>query len=486
MIFNSLIPIIIAGGSGTRLWPLSRESFPKQFLSLNSDTKLSLLQQTLKRVININGIDKIHDPIVICNEMHRFLVAEQLREINFKASSLLLEPEARNTAPAIALATLSALDIDDNANIIVLSSDHIIRNIEPFHNAIRKGIEYAENDKVVTFGVIPNSPDTGYGYIESEKEINLNKPDGIKIKRFVEKPDIDKAKEFLKSKKFFWNSGMFMFKGKTFLKEMEVYMPKIVENCLLAYKNKDIDNDFTRPDSKYFLNCENISIDNAIMEKTDSGIVVPLSSDWSDIGNWTSLWENNAKDKEKNFIKGNVISKENSGCFLNSEHRLIAAIGLQDIVVVETDDAVLVSDKNKSQEIKLIVNQLKADSRKEFKSHNKIFRPWGHYTSIKEGNRWLVKLIEIKPGATLSLQMHYHRAEHWIIVQGTAKVEVEDKTSYITENQGIHIPLASKHRVSNPGKMLLKLIEVQVGPYTLEDDIIRFSDVYGRAEKNVN
>lgn len=485
MLSNTLIPIILAGGNGTRLWPLSRESFPKQFLSLDNLNNLSLLQQTLKRIQKIQGVEKIHDPIIICNESHRFIVAEQMREINIKASILLLEPEARNTAPAITLSTLAAAQIDENANLIILSADHVIKDVEKFHNAILKGIEYSENRKIVTFGVIPNNPDTGYGYIECTEEISIENLEGRNISRFVEKPNIENAKKFIKNKRFLWNSGMFMFKGKTLISEMEIYMPNLIKNCALAYEKKELDFDFCRPNKEYFKNCENISFDNAIMERTNVGVVIPLLSDWSDIGNWLSLWKNNKKDKNNNFVKGNVISKNNEDCFINSEHRLIAAIGLKNIVIVETDDAVLISDKSKAQEIKTIVNQLKVEKRSEYKSHNRIFRPWGNYTSIKEGNRWQVKLIEIKPGATLSLQLHYHRAEHWIIVQGTAKVEIEDKVTYITENEGVHIPLASKHRVSNPGKLALKLIEVQVGPYTLEDDIVRFSDIYGRT-KNKN
>ena len=483
MLNNSLIPIILAGGTGTRLWPLSRESYPKQYLKLDDSSDLSLIQQTIKRVESILGIDKIYDPIVICNESHRFLVAEQMREINIKPTSLLLEPVSKNTAPAIALSTLCSRDIDSNANLIILSADHIIKDIDQFHNAIRKGLEYVENNKIVTFGVVPDNPDTGYGYIESQEEISLDTLDGGGITRFIEKPNIEKAKQFIKNKKFLWNSGMFMFNANTLISEMELYMPQMLNDIEMSYKNRVKDNDFCRPQANFFENCENISIDNAIMEKTNVGVVLPLSSGWNDIGNWSSLWKNNTKDADSNFIKGNVISKNNHGCYFNSESRLIAALGLEDIIVVETDDSVLVSHKDRSQEIKKIVNQLKAEERSEYKAHNKIFRPWGHYTSIEEGNRWQVKLIEIKPGATLSLQMHYHRAEHWIIVQGTAKVELDNKISYLTENEGIHIPLASRHRVSNPGKLTLLLIEVQVGPYTLEDDIVRFSDVYGRAEE---
>ena len=477
---NILIPIILAGGNGTRLWPLSRESFPKQFLSLENQTKFSLLQQTLKRIENIKGIEKVHDPIVICNENHRFLVAEQMREINIKPSRLLLEPEARNTAPAITLSTLSSIEIDNNANLIVLSADHFIHDTEKFHNAILKGIDYAEKNKIVTFGVIPNNPDTGYGYIECTDEISKENLDSSNISRFIEKPNLENAKKFIENKKFLWNSGIFMFKAKTLIGELEVHMPKLIDNCLLANKKKEIDNDFCRPHREFFKNCENISFDNAIMEKTNLGVVIPLLSDWTDIGNWLSLWKNNIKDINGNSIKGNVISKDNSECFINSEKRLIAAIGLKNIVIVETDDAVLIANKTKSQQIKDIVEHLKREKRSEYKSHNKVFRPWGNYTLIEEGNRWQVKLIEIKPGASLSLQLHYHRAEHWIIVQGTAKVEIENQTSYITENEGVHIPLAKKHRVSNPGKLTLKIIEIQVGPYTQEDDIVRFSDVYGR------
>ena len=476
MNYPKILPIILCGGSGSRLWPLSRESFPKQYLSINSNDGKTFLQKTQER---LNGLDNVEDPIIICNEAHRFIVAEQLRAINISPKKIILEPFGRNTAPAIAISALKALEKNDDPILLILSSDHEILNKEKFINTLNAGINYAENEKLVTFGILPTSPETGYGYIKAAKPFTDNLQ-GIDIKEFLEKPDLERAKELIEDKRFTWNSGIFMFKAKTIIEEIEKYSPDIIKYCQESLKQSRNDLDFVRLEKMSFEKCPNISIDCAVMEKTKKGTVLPLDANWNDIGSWQSVWEVSNKDKNGNFTKGKTIIKNTKNCYLSSEERLVVGIGLKDLIVVETNDAILVSNKSESQKVKEIVKILKDEKIPQGLKHSKIYRPWGNYKSIIEKDRWQVKLIEVKAKEKLSLQMHHHRSEHWIIVRGTAEVEVDDKTKILTENESIYIPLGSKHRLTNPGKIPLALIEVQSGSYVGEDDIVRFEDKYGR------
>ena len=474
---NPIIPVILCGGSGTRLWPLSRKSFPKQYLSINSLKKKSLLQQTRER---INGLSNSTDPILICNEEHRFIVAEQMREIDTKPYSILLEPFGKNTAPAITLAAIKALEKHKDPILLVLSSDHEIKDQNKFLQVIEFGLNYANKDKLVTFGIIPTSPETGYGYIKAESPFIKGKILGKNIAEFTEKPDFKTAKMLLKDKRFTWNSGIFMFKAKAILNEIKRFSPETFSSCKDSIDKSEVDLEFQRLNKQSFSKCPNISIDIAVMEKTTKGIVLPLDVGWSDIGSWQAVWEISNKDTNHNHTKGKVFIEDTENCYVRSENRLIVGIGLKDLIVVETNDAILISDKEHSQKVKDIVKKLKEKNIPQGQNHSKVFRPWGHYISIVEENRWQLKLIQVKPGEKLSLQMHHHRSEHWIVVSGTAKVELDDKTSVLAENQSIYIPLGSKHRLTNPGKIPLTLIEVQSGSYVGEDDIVRFDDKYGR------
>ena len=474
---SKIIPVILCGGIGTRLWPLSRKSFPKQFLSISSLNEKSLLQNTQKR---LEGIENLIEPILICNREHRFIVAEQMREIMINPNSILLEPFGRNTAPAILLAAFKSLEIENNPHLLILSADHQIHNDKKFRDLIEIGMSYSEKDKLVTFGVIPRSPEIGYGYIKSEKPFNPQNIEGINISKFIEKPNFEKAKELIKDKSYMWNSGIFLFKAKTIINEIKHLNLEIYETCRKTFENSVMDLDFQRLDEKSFEFCPNISIDNAVMEKTNKGIVLPLDAQWSDIGSWKSLWENSNKDSNGNVIKGNVITQKTENCYLNSEKKLLVSLGIKDLVIIDTDDATLVADKNQSENIKDLVSELQIKKIKEVNSHKKGFRPWGFYLSIMEDKRWQVKMIHVNPGAKLSLQMHHHRAEHWVVVRGTAEVEIDGNKLILSENESTHIPLGSKHRLSNLGKTHLELIEVQSGSYLGEDDIIRFEDLYGR------
>ena len=475
-----IIPIILCGGSGTRLWPLSRDSFPKQYLNLSNNGEKSLLQETQERIKNL---DNTISPIIICNEEHRFIVAEQLREINTKPLSILLEPIGRNTAPAIALAALKASEIKDDPIIIVLSSDHLIQNKKSFIEVLKKGITFAEKGKLVTFGIIPRSPETGYGYIKAEKTFSKEDSNGSKILEFTEKPDIETAKSFLKDKRYTWNSGMFMFTATSILNEIKRFSPEIYAQCFDSIEKSNKDLDFQRLNKDHFLKCPNLSIDCAVMEKTTKGVVLPMDVGWSDIGSWQSVWDSAEKDLNGNFSLGKTLIEKTKNCYIRSENRLVVALGLKDLVIVETNDAILISNKKDSQLVKDVVKKLKDKKIPEGLSHRKIYRPWGHYVSIVEDSRWQVKLIKVKPGEQLSLQMHHHRSEHWVVVNGTAQIELNSEKKVLTENQSVYIPLGSKHRLSNPGKIPLVLIEVQSGSYVGEDDIVRFEDRYGRQEK---
>ncbi len=478
MIENSIIPVILCGGKGTMLWPISRESFPKQFWALNTDNKQTLLQQTQQRVQGIKGIA---DPLLICNEEHRFIVAEQMREISVKPQAIFLEPIGRNTAPAVTIAALKAIELGKDPLLLVLSADHMITNNQNFLRAIHSGINTAESGRLVTFGINPSAPETGYGYIEA----NDNPEDPMQpspIKRFIEKPNKETAKKFLKTGRFSWNSGIFLFKASTILQELERFSPEITYKCKKALDNNSNDLDFIRLDKKAFTECPNLSIDVTVMEKTNLGSVIQLNTQWSDIGSWKALWQNAEKDQNGNVLQGKVITQSTFNSYLRSEKRLLVGLGIKDLVVVETDDAVLVSNINQSQNIKSIVEKLNNDNKKEAKIHSKVYRPWGYYTSIIQKKRWQVKRIEVKPGASLSLQMHQHRSEHWVVVKGTALVERDSEKQFLEENESTYIPLGCKHRLTNPGTTPLELIEIQSGSYVSEDDIIRLDDNYGRKD----
>ncbi|MBD3584594.1 mannose-1-phosphate guanylyltransferase/mannose-6-phosphate isomerase [Salinimonas sp. HHU 13199] len=466
-------PVILAGGSGSRLWPKSRAALPKQFLALTSEQ--TMLQETLSR---LDGVDA-REPIVICNDSHRFLVAEQLRQKGIEHGGILLEPVGRNTAPAIALAALHALQSDADETLLVLAADHLIKDKAVFQASVKKAEQLAQAGYLVTFGIVPDCPHTGYGYIKASQELDT----GFVVEQFVEKPDMSTAKEYVDSGNYFWNSGMFMFKAGRYLEELEKYHPDILDICKRAIETETQDLDFIRIDADVFATCPDDSIDYAVMEKTAKAAMVPLDAGWSDVGSWSSLWDVADKDANGNAVVGDAILEDVHNSYINAEGRLISVIGLDDVVVVETKDAIMVANKNKVQDIKKVVNRLKEEKRPEFEFHREVFRPWGSYDSIDHGARFQVKRITVKPGEKLSVQMHHHRAEHWIVVSGTASVTIGENTRMVTENESTYIPIGEVHALENPGKIPLELIEVQSGAYLGEDDIVRFSDRYGRTEK---
>ena len=474
---NIIQPIILSGGSGTRLWPLSRESFPKQYIKLNSSDELSFLQKTQKR---LEGLKNLEDPIIICNEEQRFLVAEQMRQINITPKSIILEPFGRNTAPAIAIAALKAIEEDQNSILLVLSSDHEIKNPYNFRKAVEAGLNDAENEKLVTFGIKPEYPETGYGYIETMESYSLQLLKSLKIKSFIEKPNSKKANEYLNKDNFLWNSGIFLFKSNSIINALSLYEPELLSFCNQALTKSSKDLDFQRLDKDSFRKCANISIDNAIMEKTKNTCVIPLNAGWSDVGNWKALWEIEKKDKNRNVITGDVLVDNVKDSYVYSKKKLLVGVDLQNLIIVQTDDATLVANKNKSQDIKEIVKKLNLNSRKETKIHRKVLRPWGYYYLIEEGPTWKVKEISVNPKSSLSLQKHLHRSEHWIIIKGIATVCNNEEKYLLKENQSTYIPVGSKHRLSNNEVLSLRLIEVQCGNYLGEDDIVRFDDNYGR------
>ena len=466
-------PVVLAGGTGSRLWPKSRAALPKQFLSLTSNS--TMLQDTITRLKGTNA----EPPVFICNDAHRFLVAEQLRKKNIEHDGILLEPIGRNTAPAIALAALHATKNENDPVLLVLAADHLIKDQSAFHSAITKAEALANEGKLVTFGIVPDQPHTGYGYIKAGNVLNV----GFEVADFVEKPELETAKQYVESGDFFWNSGMFMFKASRYIEELGKYHPEMLEICRRAIETEAPDLDFIRVDSEIFSACPDDSIDYAVMEKTDSAAMVPLDAGWSDVGSWTSLWETADKDDNGNVCVGDTILENTKNSYVNAEQRLVSVIGLEDVIVVETKDAVMVAHKDDAQSIKTVVNRLKAEKRPEFEFHREVFRPWGSYDSIDSGARFQVKRITVKPGEKLSVQMHHHRAEHWIVVSGSANVTIDDNTQLVTENESVYIPIGAVHALENPGKIPLELIEVQSGAYLGEDDIVRFSDRYGRVEK---
>ncbi len=466
-----LVPIIMAGGAGTRLWPLSRSLHPKQFLSLLGEG--TMLQVTINR---LNKLDTAA-PVTICNEAHRFIVAEQLRSIN-QMGSIILEPQGRNTAPAIALAAniVRQQNKTDDPLLLVLAADHVIQDEAAFIDAVEKAIPLAQKGKLVTFGIVPQSAHTGYGYIQRGEKLE----NGFTVQKFVEKPNLETAQSYLEDGNHYWNSGMFLFKASRYLDELTIHRPDISHACEASLKGTSTDLDFIRICKDAFMKCPDESIDYAVMEKTQDAVVVPLDAGWNDIGSWTALWEESPKDQNGNAIHGDVILQDTHNCLVHSNDRLVATLGLEDIVIVDTKDAVLVAHKDKIQDIKAIVSKLKAENRNEWRLHREVYRPWGRYDSIDKGERYQVKRITVKPGEKLSLQMHHHRAEHWVVVSGTAKATIADHTQLITENESIYIPIGVTHSLENPGKLPLEIIEVQSGSYFGEDDIVRFEDRYGR------
>jgi len=465
---SNLYPVIMAGGTGSRLWPLSRELFPKQFLALCNE--FSMLQTTVMR---LKGLDII-DPLVICNEEHRFIVAEQLRQITRLSHNIILEPVGRNTAPAIALAALQAVSSGDDPLMLVLAADHVIQDEEIFRDAVNQAIPYAEAGKLATFGIVPTGPETGYGYIQKGASIDGSSICGVS--RFVEKPDLDTAQQYLASGEYLWNSGMFLFKASRYLEELGRFRPDILEACKLSLAHLTPDMDFIRVDRNAFIACPDESVDYAVMEQTADAVVVPLDAGWNDVGSWSALWEISEKDTKGNSTFGDVLEHNCSNNYIRAEHKLVAAVGVDNLVVVETKDAVLIADKDKVQDVKEIVNQLKRQKRSESKQHREVYRPWGKHDAIAQGDRFQVRRITVKPGEKLSLQMHHHRSEHWVVVSGTAKVHTNGKMQLISENESIYIPLGVEHSLENPGKIPLDLIEIQSGAYLGEDDIVRIGD----------
>jgi len=470
-----LIPVILSGGSGTRLWPLSRELYPKQLLPLVG--KLTMLQETVRRLAGLDA----GPPLVVCNESHRFLVAEQLRVIEQPARAIVLEPQGRNTAPAIALAAHAALAAGaDDPLLLVLPADHVIRDVPAFQNAVTIALAAAHAGHLVTFGVVPDAPETGYGYIRR----GAAQSGGFRIDRFVEKPALAQAQQYLQSGDHYWNSGMFLFGARRYLDELERHAPDIAASCRAAIIGAQRDLDFTRVDTAAFAQCRSESIDYAVMERTADAMVVPLEAGWSDVGSWSALHQACDADADGNVMHGDVLTEDTRGSYLYSESRLVATVGLRDHVVVETKDAVLVAPRDRVQDVKQLVTKLKAAGRTEHLLHREVFRPWGSYDSIDYGDRFQVKRLTVRPGGVLSLQMHHHRAEHWVVVSGTARITRGDEVFLLEENQSTYIPVGVRHRIENPGKIELHIIEVQSGGYLGEDDIVRFEDQYGRQGTN--
>jgi mannose-1-phosphate guanylyltransferase/mannose-6-phosphate isomerase len=466
-----MIPVILSGGSGTRLWPLSREAYPKQFLPLVGED--TMLQATWRRVAPLASAA----PIVVANEEHRFMVAEQLRQIDCAPSAILLEPVGRNTAPAIAVAALHAMAEGADPLLLVLPSDHVIADAPAFQAAVRRAEPAASQGRLVTFGIVPSGPETGYGYIRAGAAL----ADGVHaVAQFVEKPDEATAKGYVDSGEYFWNSGMFLFRASVFLVELERQQPAMLAACRAALEGASRDADFVRLDKAAFAACPSDSIDYAVMEHTDAAAVLPIDVGWNDLGSWSALWEVAEQDGNGNAHHGDVLAQDCRNTLAWGDGRLLALLGLDNVVVVDTADAVLVAHKDRVQDVKGIVGKLKAEGRSEPTCHRKVYRPWGSYDSIDVGGRFQVKRITVKPGASLSLQMHHHRAEHWIIVSGTGRITRGEEVFTLAENQSTYIPLGVKHRLENPGRLPLELIEVQSGSYLGEDDIVRFEDVYGR------
>ncbi|NOH29037.1 mannose-1-phosphate guanylyltransferase/mannose-6-phosphate isomerase [Vibrio mediterranei] len=464
-----LLPVIMAGGSGSRLWPLSRTLYPKQFLSLTSEN--TMLQETVKR---LDGFEH-QPPLFVCNEEHRFIVAEQLRQANMIHNGIILEPVGRNTAPAIALAALQATKQGDDPLMLVLAADHVIRNTCSFTQAVENAMPHALAGKLVTFGIVPSTPETGYGYIKQGKALSQS---AFEVSAFVEKPDLATAQDYLSVGGYYWNSGMFLLRASRYLAELGSHQPQILEACEQALSDSELDLDFIRLNEEAFISCPDDSIDYAVMEKTTDAVVVPMDAEWSDVGSWSALWEVNDQNADGNAIRGDVLTELTTNSYINAQSKLVATVGVDNLVVVETKDAVLVASKDKVQDVKSIVGQLKAAGREEHLQHREVYRPWGTHDAIADGERFHVKRLTVKPGQKTATQLHYHRAEHWIVVSGTAKVKKDEKTILLSENESIYIPVGAAHAIENPGIIPLELIEVRSGSYLGEDDVVRIEE-YG-------
>src|ERR1700691_5999923 len=468
-IVSLLIPVILSGGAGTRLWPLSREMYPKQLLALAS--KQTMLQDTGTRLAGVGGAQP---PIVVCNEAHRFIVAEQLRSAGLPAAAILLEPVGRNTAPAVALAALKAQQSDPDAILIIAPADHVIRDVRGFQQAAAVAVALARTGSLVTFGIVAHAPETGYGYIRRGE----GKGPAYPVAQFIEKPPLDVAQQFVASGDYFWNSGMFVFKAERYLAELKRFAPDILQAATEALAKAKVDLDFVRIDKACFEKCRSESIDYAVMEKTRDAVVLPLDAGWSDVGSWSSLFDALPADEEGNVLQGDVVVHDTHDCYVHSTSRLIAAVGMDYHIILATKDAILVAPKERVQDVKELVAKLKKSGRSEPSLHREVFRPWGSYDSIDNGERFQVKRLTVKPGGVLSLQMHHHRAEHWIVVQGTARITCDDNTFLLAENESTYIPVGAKHRIENPGMVPLYIVEVQSGSYLGEDDIVRLEDNY--------
>jgi len=474
---EKVIPVLLSGGSGSRLWPMSRELYPKQLLPLCSDQ--SMLQETVRRVNTPDSAGRFAAPMVICNQEHRFVIAEQMRQIGIAPGTIVLEPVARNTAAACAVAALKALENDPGALILVLPADHLIRDVPAFLTAVDLAAKAAAKGMLVTFGITPTAPETGYGYIRRGKPV-AGLAGAFAVAQFVEKPERDVAEGYVAGGEHVWNSGMFLFPAAKLLEELERFAPAVLEAARAALQAGRIDLDFLRLDAEAFGAAPSVSIDVAVMERTDAAVVVPCDLGWTDVGAWSALWEVGAKDGDGNVMIGDVVTEDASGCYVRSEGHLTALVGIDDAVVVVTDDAVLVAGKDRVQDVKAVVERLKKAGRSEPVSHRKVHRPWGSFHSLHAGERFQVKELTVLPGARLSLQKHYHRAEHWVVVQGTALVTRGDEQLFVYENESIYLPIGTVHRLENPGKVPLSIIEVQSGSYLGEDDIVRIEDSYGR------
>jgi mannose-1-phosphate guanylyltransferase/mannose-6-phosphate isomerase len=467
-----IIPVILSGGSGTRLWPLSRKQYPKQYLPLVSDK--TMLQETILR---LNGLDGLASPVIICNVDHRFLVAEQCQQIGITNPIILLEPIGRNTAPAIAAAALQPVEESEDSVLLVLSADHVIQNVEAFHKTINIAAKQAQDGKLVTFGIVPTDANIGYGYIKSSENGN----DGAyKVEEFVEKPDLQTAQSYLEQGNYLWNSGMFMFQANTLIDELTTYSPEIVKLVNESVDNATQDLDFIRLEKQAFESSPSASIDYALMEKSNNVVVVPLDAQWNDIGSWSALHDIGIKDDNGNVIKGDVITQDTTNTYINANHHVVATIGVDSLIVVDTPDATFIATQDKAQEVSIIVDSLRAKNRDEAGAHRKVFRPWGWYDSIELGEHFQVKRLHVNPGAKLSLQMHYKRAEHWVVISGIATVFNGEDTFTLTEGESTYIPISTRHALENKTNKPLEIIEVQSGTYLGEDDIVRFEDIYGR------
>lgn len=468
-------PVILAGGAGSRLWPVSRAFYPKALLPMFGSN--SLLQDTTVRLDPLGSVNK---PLIVCNEEHRFLVAEQVRALGKEPEAILLEPAGRNTAPALTIAALYLVGKDPDAMMVVMPADHVIPDQGAFAAAVEQGADLAAKGYLVTFGVVSDKPETGYGYIRQGDPIDGS---GVfRVDRFVEKPDLEKAQEYTRSGEYCWNSGIFLLRADRWLEEVGKFRPEILQACESAMADSTKDSDFLRVGKAAFISSPSESIDYAVMENTDRAAVIPLTTSWSDVGCWSAVWEISEQDSSGNVSKGDVFVHESTNSLLLSDSRCVAAVGLDDVIVVETADAVLVADKKRCQEVKAIIDQLKAKDREEYRFHSRVYRPWGDYEGIDLGTRYQVKRLRVKPGAKLSLQMHHHRAEHWIVVSGTARVTRGDDVFILSENESTYIPIGTRHRLENPGTIPLEIIEVQSGSYLGEDDIVRFEDIYNRVD----